>query len=171
MKNNDAITYYSSGTECEDVMSAMFDLVVYRNNSYKDALEKGVEVEGFDHKVIMINSIVALKNSLSSESAEKLALILEKGEAKYNITFIMTEQSNNLSGGVTFDKWYKKHINAGNGIWVGNGITEQYNLKPSKTTAEMRDDLSADFGFALQQGKGVKIKLLNPVKENVYSDE
>ncbi|MGY3715143.1 type VII secretion protein EssC [Sutcliffiella cohnii] len=165
------LSYYSSSKELEDLISQMFDLVVFRNNTYKDALEKGEEVENFEQKVYVIHSISVLKNTLSSEGAEKLSLILEKGEAKYGITFIIAEQSNNLSGGITFESWYKKHVNASNGIWVGSGITEQYNLKPSKITSEMRDEISSDFGFALQQGKGVKIKLLNAVKENEDNDE
>ncbi|WP_068673722.1 type VII secretion protein EssC [Oceanobacillus sp. Castelsardo] len=158
-------TYYATTTEFEQAVTAMFDLVVYRNNTYKDALEHGVEPEEFEHKVIIINSIVALKNALSNEGAEKLGLILEKGEAKYNITFILSEQSKNLSS-ITFDKWYKRHINPGDGIWVGSGISEQYHLKPTKLTAEMRDDIPSAFGFSLIKGKGVMVKLLNSEKEN-----
>ncbi|WP_053598430.1 type VII secretion protein EssC [Bacillus sp. FJAT-18017] len=153
------ITYYNALKECENAISKLFDLVVYRNNSYKESLEKGIEPEQFDQKVIVINSVTALKSLLSSESAEKLGLILEKGEAKYNISFIIGEESRNLSG-ITFDKWYKRHISGSDGIWVGNGITEQFQLKPAKTTGEMREDMTAEFGFSLQKGKSVKVKLL-----------
>jgi len=72
---------------------------------FGEAIEKGNEVEHFERKVMGINSVVALKTALSSEGAQKLALILEKGEAKYNLTIIFAEQSKNLSG-ITFDKWY-----------------------------------------------------------------
>ncbi|SDM84863.1 type VII secretion protein EssC [Bacillus sp. OK048] len=169
-KNNKDITYYSTVKEFENVVASMFDLVVYRNNTYKEAIEKGIEVEHFDQKVIIIHSVVALKNALSKEGEEKLGLILLKGEAKYNITIVFAEQSKNLSG-ITFDKWYKQHINPGDGIWVGSGITEQYNLKPLKTTAELREDMTAQFGFSLQKGKSVKVKLLNSEKENEDNDE
>lgn len=169
-KNNKGVTYYSTVKEFETAVAALFDLVVYRNNTYKDAMEKGSEFEPFEQKVIFINSIVALKNSLSKEGVEKLGLILEKGEAKYNITVIFGEQSKNLSA-ISFDKWYKRHMDPGDGIWVGNGITEQYNLKPSKATAEMREDMPAEFAFSLQKGKGVKVKLLSSEKEMEDIDE
>jgi len=169
-ENKSDISYYSTATECETIIANLFDLVLYRNNTYKNAIENGMEVEHFDHKVIVINSITALKNLLSNESAEKLGLILEKGEVQYNITIIFAEQSSNLSG-ITFDKWYKRHVLSGDGIWVGNGITEQYHLKASKTTSEMRDDIPVDFGFSLQKGKAVKVKLLNREKENHDNDE
>lgn len=165
-KNHPEITYYSTIKEFEATIAALFDLVVYRNNTYKEAVEQGIDVEHFEQKVIIINSVVALKNALSKEGAEKLALILEKGDLKYHVTIILAEQSKNLSS-VTFDKWYKQHINPGDGIWVGGGISEQYQLKPTKTTAEMREDIGPDFGFALQKGKSVKVKLLNTEKENL----
>ena len=169
-ENKSSISYYSTASECENIVSDLFDLVLYRNNTYKDAIEKGVEVEHFDQKVVVINSVVALKNVLSSKGAEKLGLILEKGEVHYNITIVFAEQSSNLAG-ITFDKWYKRHVVTGEGIWVGNGITEQYHLKASKTTSEMRDDTPADFGFSLQKGNAVKVKLLNREKENHDYDE
>lgn len=169
-KDHKDILYYSTPNECETIVSSLFDLVVYRNNTYKDALEKGVEVEHFEQKVIIINSIAGLKNTLSDEGAEKLWLVLEKGQVKYNVTFIITEQARNLSGDITFAKWYKQHINGSDGIWVGNGITEQFHLKPSKNTEEMREEISADFGFSLQNGKGVKVKLLNTEKEGYGSE-
>ncbi|OCA87678.1 type VII secretion protein EssC [Bacillus sp. FJAT-27225] len=158
-KEQGEVTYYHSLRDCEDAISALFDLVVYRNNSYKEALESGMEPEPFGLKVIVINSVTALKSLLSAEGAEKLGLILEKGEAKYNISIMIGEQSRNLSG-ITFDKWYKRHISGSDGIWVGSGITEQFQLKPSKTTSEMREDIPAEFGFSLQKGKSVKVKLL-----------
>jgi S-DNA-T family DNA segregation ATPase FtsK/SpoIIIE len=169
-KDNRTITYYSTLKDFENVVNALFELVLYRNNTHKEAIEKGVEAQRFDQKVIIINSVVALKNALSKEGAEKLGLILEKGDAKYNITIIFAEQSKNLSG-ITFDKWYKQHMNPGDGIWVGGGITDQFNLKANKTTSEMREDMSAGFGFSLQKGKSVKVKLLNSEKENGDNDE
>jgi S-DNA-T family DNA segregation ATPase FtsK/SpoIIIE len=34
----------------------------------------------------------------------------------------------------------------------------------------MREEISADFGFSLQNGKGVKVKLLNTEKEGDGSE-
>jgi len=159
------VAYRSSGRDLEELVSAMFDLVVYRHNTYKDAMERGEAVEAFEQKVFVINSLAALKNGLSAQGAEKLGLILEKGEANYKLTVILAEQSRNLSA-MTFDKWYKRHIHTGDGIWVGSGIAEQYQLKPSKTTSDMRDELTNQFGFSLQKGRAVKLKLLNSRKED-----
>ncbi|MCP8969371.1 type VII secretion protein EssC [Ectobacillus ponti] len=170
LKDNANVSYYATAKECEAAMVSLFDLVVYRHNTCKEAMEQGLEAKPFDQKIIVVNSITALKNVLSSEGAERLGLILERGDVKYNLTIIFTEQAKNLSA-VTFDKWYKRHIDAGDGIWVGSGIANQYQLKPSKTTSEMREDIADHFGFSLHKGKSVKVKLLNSERENEDNDE
>ena len=53
--------------------------VSYRNNTYKDALEKGENPEEFNPILVVINSMSALQSVLSDEVNEKLSLILEKG--------------------------------------------------------------------------------------------
>ncbi|CEG28529.1 FtsK/SpoIIIE domain-containing protein [Bacillus sp. B-jedd] len=164
------IAYYSTMKECDAAINDLFNLVVYRNNSYKEALEKGAEPESFEQKIIVINSVSALKETLSPEGSEKLNLILEKGEARYNILIIFGELSRNLSG-LSFDKWYKRHLTGTDGIWVGSGITEQFHLKPAKTTSEMREDISRDFGFSILKGKSVLVKLLSGENGEDDSDE
>ena len=169
-KSFEGIDYYSTVKENETAVSELFDLVLYRNNSYKEALEKGAETEPFEQKVVFINSILALKNQLSIEVKEKLNLILEKGNIKYNIVVIFFEQVKNMSM-YSFDAWYKEHISLGDGIWVGNGITDQYQLKPNTTTSEMREDEPSGFGFGVQNGKAIKIKLLCLEKGDKGEDE
>ncbi|WP_158587434.1 FtsK/SpoIIIE domain-containing protein [Neobacillus notoginsengisoli] len=164
------ITYYSTMKECEEAIGELFNLVVHRNNSYKEALEKGTEPDSFEQKVIVIHSVAALKEALSPEGSEKLNLILERGEARYNLTIIFGEPARNLSG-LSFDKWYKRHLTGADGIWVGSGITEQFQLKPAKTTADMREDIGSEFGFSILKGKSVLVKLLSGENEEDDSDE
>ncbi len=169
-KDSQTIAYHSKSKEFEKAVSELFDLVLYRNNLYKDSLEKNVTIEPFEQKIVVINSVVALKGVLSDESKEKLNLILEKGSVKYAITLIIAEPAKNIAS-ISFDKWYKQHISPGDGIWVGNGISEQYQLKPTKTTAEMRDEMTYGFGFAVQKGKAVSVKLLTCEKGESDDDE
>jgi S-DNA-T family DNA segregation ATPase FtsK/SpoIIIE len=169
-KDSKTIAYYSKAKECEKAVSELFDLVLFRNNLYKDSLEKNEKCEPFEQKVVIINSVIALKSILSEETKEKLNLALEKGNVKYAIMVIIAEPAKNIAS-ISFDKWYKQHISPGDGIWVGGGISEQYQLKPTKTTSEMRDDMPFGFGFAVQKGKAVNVKLLTCEKGDSDDDE
>ncbi len=156
--------------DAEEEISKLFDLLVYRNNTYKDAQANGVECEAFSRVVIVFNSLSLLKQSISSETYEKLSLILEKGAVAYNVTVIIGEQSKMISG-VAYEKWYKDKISQNDGIWVGSGITEQYQMKADKVTSEMHEELASDFGFALHNGKSTKIKFLKNRAEEFEDDE
>lgn len=161
---------FTTAKECEDQIAKLFELVLYRNNTYKEAIENGKEVEEFEHLFVVINSLTMLKTALSDEGKEKLSLILEKGTKEYNITFVIAEQVKNITS-VSFEKWYKANVSVIDGLWIGNGITEQYQMKANKTTSEMHDDITAEFGYSLIKGKCVKLKLLNSKAEEENDDE
>ena len=150
---------YSGSVECENAVNELFDIVLMRNNTYKEALERNEETPSFDRLFVIMNSLSALRDSLTEQGAEKLRLILEKGRTEYRINILFGDQVKSLSQ-FGYEKWYSTHITQTDGIWVGSGITEQYQLKASKTTAEMRADVEDGFGFVLNNGKSVKVKLL-----------
>ena len=161
-----ALCVYRSAKDCENQVSDLFETVLYRNNTYKEALEKGEEPATFDSIIVVINSLTMLKNSLSDQCNEKLSLILEKGTTNYGINIIIAEQVKNITG-ISFEKWYKTNVSPSDGIWVGNGITDQYQMKAGKTTSEMHEDITAEFGFSLIKGKCVKLKLLYNRTEDI----
>lgn len=151
--------------DCEREVSKLFDLLVYRNNTFKKALEEESECEKFEDIVVIINSLSSLKGILEGESNEKLSLILERGTINYNVIIIVGENEKAIPT-VSYENWYKVNVSTMDGIWVGNGITEQYQMKTSKTTSEMHEDITSEFGYSLIKGKAVKIKLLRKETED-----
>lgn len=168
--NTGAMRVYTTAKECEEQIAKLFELVLYRNNTYKEAIENGDKVEEFDQLFVVINSLSMLKATLSDQGKEKLALILEKGTKEYNINIIVAEQVKNISS-VSFEKWYKANVSSSDGLWVGNGITEQYQMKANKTTSEMHEDITPEFGYSLIKGKCVRLKLLNNRAKEEEDDE
>lgn len=150
---------YTTAKDCEYQVAKLFDTVLYRNNSFKDAIEQGGEPEKFEEMFIVINSLAALRGNLTAQGVEKLSLILEKGAVAYGINIVIADQVKSISS-VSFEKWYKANVSQTDGIWVGNGITEQYQMKARKTTSEMHEEITPEFGYSLIKGKCVKIKLL-----------
>lgn len=153
------VTVYDAAADCEAEIAKLFDIVLTRNNMYKESSNKVETVNEFGHVLIIINSLNALRTALSDECKEKLALILEKGATDYHLNIIIGEQAK-ASSRYSFEKWYKAQFSQTDGIWIGNGIAEQYQLKASKTTAEMHEEITDEFGYSLRKGKCVKLKLL-----------
>lgn len=163
-----ALKQISSARDCEEEVDRLFDISVQRNNLYKDS--SADRKTCFEPLMVVINGLGALKGALSETGREKLELILEKGSADYGITVIIGEQASAISS-VSFERWYKTHILATEGIWIGNGVTEQYQMKASKTTAEMYEEITAEFGYSFIQGKTTKIKILSAGTEEDDEDE
>lgn len=153
------LNVFKNASQIKDEIDKLFNLVVYRNNSYKKAISEGREVEDFEGIFIIIDSMSELRKLIDQESLEKLSLILEKGSSKYKINFIIADNARSMSG-FCYENWYREHISQIDGIWIGSGIAEQYQLKPNKITSDMREEISNDFAYILNKGKSVKVKIL-----------
>jgi S-DNA-T family DNA segregation ATPase FtsK/SpoIIIE len=151
---------------CEESVNKLYDLVLYRNNTYKESLENGVDCEEFPEQWVLLSGLNSIRNMLTDDGREKLALFLGKGDQRFHITVIIAEQPHTIAG-FALEKWYKDRITGVDGVWVGGGITEQYNLKPAKITADMRAEQTGQFGYALSRGKAVRLKLLSEEWEEV----
>ena len=154
------MSVYTTAKDCEEQIAKLFELILYRNNTYKTAIENGEKPEDFEHLFVVINSLSMLKAMLTEQGKEKLALILEKGTKEYNVNIVIAEQVKSISS-VSFEKWYKANVSPSDGLWIGSGITEQYQMKANKTTSEMHEEITPEFGYALNKGKCIKVKLLN----------
>lgn len=148
---------------CAKEVEKLFDTVASRHNAFKDAEEEGRKLPEFEREIIVFCNLVSLKNNLDDKQKQQLDLLLEKGEAKYNLTVILAEQAANM-GEISFDTWYKGKLSPKDGIWLGNGIDDQYHLKSTKILKEMREEILPGFGFSIHKGKGEFVKFL-------YSEE
>lgn len=102
-------------------------------------------------------------------SRELTLLIKDKGEVAYKVSIIISESITNLSS-FTYENWYKSKVSLSDGIWIGNGISEQYQLKLATTTQEMRREIDDNFGYVIRKGKATLIKLLSSVA-STWEDE
>lgn len=145
---------------------ALFDEMVLRNNTYKDA---GMDVESlkdFSHRVYVITGIGNLINSLSPEDKDKLVTLLEKAEVIYKIHFVLIDSLARFNES-QYEPWFKKHISSTEGIWVGDGVVDQYLVRPSKVTREMYEEIGSDYAYLVSRGRSSLIKIIN---DNNYGE-
>ena len=164
----DGLTYVEHASDinsCQKIIEQLFNIVLYRNNAYKDAIATNQEPEWFEPIVIFVQSPANLLNTLEDELKQRLQLILEKGEAYYNINVILNEKSRELQS-ISFDNWYKNKIVKTEAIWIGSGLDDQHKIDVNKTPELRKDyDLPDEFGYIIRNRKAIKLKVLNPVKE------
>lgn len=138
----------------ENEVRELFNEMVKRNNQYKKEGKRD-----FEKTVYVINSISELFKMLSADGQDKLKVLLEKTNRNYCIYIIICDIIGNVSN-LSMETWFKAHLNDGDGVWVGNNITQQYVLKLSDYSS-LNDDLGAGFGYVVHQGKTELVKLLS----------
>lgn len=137
----------------------IFNTLVYRNNTYKEAKEQGKELPVFERNICIINSLSDLTSRLTEDANDKLKVFLERGDVGYNMNFIICDSISNISS-ISYENWFKTKASLSEAIWIGNGITDQYVLKLSKMTNDMYQEIGDDFGYVINNGKVKLIKLL-----------
>jgi DNA segregation ATPase FtsK/SpoIIIE, S-DNA-T family len=158
--------YYGKLANFDEVVAELFTLLVTRNNTYKEAQAAGDPTPHFDKQIFLFASLSSLQIRLSDDSKDKLKLLLEKGESAYNVYFFICDSASYLST-VNFEPWFRNHVSLKEGIWIGNGISNQYQFKLGRVTNDMYQEIGDDFGYLVRNGKTTLIKLVSSSKSSV----
>jgi len=154
-KDTGKASVYQNADEIISGITTISELITSR----KEAIEKGKKSVPFDQKIIFISSMAALYKIVSGYADKQYKIILDECDVKYNITIIFSENIKDISS-IAYESWFKNCVSTVDGIWVGNGIRDQYTFNIASATQEMRTNVEFGFGFALQKGKAINVKLL-----------
>ena len=170
--SGEGISYFSDTSGCASAVNDVFKTLLERNNSYKDAQDRGDQPPEFDRKLVVVESFAMLQAMLDRsklDEAEKmgeddtlmnrLRLAIEKARKAYNVTFIIAESVNALNPFAN-DSWYRAHVNGNRGIWVGSGIGSQYRFTVHRRPQGASDELKEDFGFIVHNAVATMVKFL-----------
>ena len=70
----------------------------------------------------------------------------------------------------TYAEWFKKYGSDSDGVWLGNGVNEQYLLKPTSSAYKMSNMCGISYGYVFKKGKPSLTKLLG-MKESSEENE
>lgn len=152
--------YYGNSEECNNGVVDLFNEVVKRNNATKDAMESGKATPVFVPMMCIFVSLKSLNDCIDGDRPERLKLALERNDSAFRFTVLLTDTAKNISG-YSFNPWYKKHVSGTDGIWYGNGVTEQYSIKANETSAAMRQSIAVPLGYAFIKGDAILCKLIS----------
>ena len=71
-----------------------------------------------------------------------------------------------------YESWYKTVVPSNHGIWIGDGISDQYTIKLSKNPRYLKEDIGNKFGYSIKKGNPLLIKVLsNSTSEEEIDDD
>ncbi len=163
----DALKLFESGEITDGYCNSNFDAIVdvmYKNytkekETYEASNFSEESLSEFPHTTYMIFGIGNLLSRLSEDSKQKLSLVFS-GNRDLNVdSFILIDNADKLKS-FAYDDWYKSSVDDNQGIWLGNGVSEQYVLKLSSTPRELREEIPEQFGYVIKNGKAVLVKFV-----------
>ena len=95
--------------------------------------------------------------------------LLKKAEQLKNYSFVLIDNFNKIKSH-EYNEWYKNYVSGDSGIWVGNGVGNQYLIKVSTSYKSMPNNCGNSFGYLIKQENATMVKLLG-MKEKGEEDE
>lgn len=154
--------YINEDAESETVK--LFNMMVERHKELKN--DSSVK---FDDEIFIFPSFSSVSKYLSADGHDKLNVLLDKANPSYGMYFMICDIASDLQK-VAMNTWYRNHCDKGDGIWVGDGVNNQYQLKISKMSAELNREIGGDFGYVIKNGKYMLCKLIQPDTVNAEDE-
>lgn len=148
----------------EDYVHSLFAEMVERNNVYKDAKLDPESLTAYERRAIVLVGYKRFISQLTPDGQEKMSLVLLKAEANYKIHFIIVDAVSEF-GAYNYQEWFKRQVTGADGIWIGDGIADQYMLKINKITNELYEEIGDEYGYVLNRNRPTLVKLLSSVEE------
>jgi len=137
------------------------NIIVLSKNFDKglESFDKYLDNDNQNKKTLMVfNGIYAIYKELNDANSI-MENICRKTQALKNYDVIFIDTASNLNK-LSYESWFENYVNGNNGIWLGNGISEQSLIKISKTTKEIREEISDNIGYYIVKGKPIRIQYI-----------
>ena len=151
---------YISGQSFTELVGEMYQAMLTRNNHYKDAGLDSTVLDAYDERCYVIFGIKRLFEQLDEDARGKLAVLLEKADPLYKLHFVICDAESQIKAH-EYDGWYKLLISGADGVWVGDGIADQFTLKVRQTSTELYQEVGEGFGYVVSKNRPILTKLLS----------
>ncbi len=153
--NNSNTKYYTDNFD--QIFNNLNNYLQDKINTFKQQNNKNI-FKDLPKITCIIIGIDTLKNKLS-DSNLKIENIFDNVKELNLINYIIVDSVDKLKK-TEYETWYKNYINNKQGIWIGNGISEQYSIKINNVTKELRQEIPDNFCYVVKRGKPELVKYI-----------
>ena len=141
-------------------VTELFQEMVARNNSYKDANLDISVLKDREEQILLIFGIKKFVDMLTSDQRDKFLTLIDKADPCYKIHIVAVESAARFND-LCYDMRVKNKAPGTEGIWIGDGVTDQYLLKINKITADLYEEVGSSSGYIITHSKPRLVKLLS----------
>lgn len=159
----DEVAQVINGSYIKDNYNEMFDKIYTYieniNKVYIDNNQDDSSITKYSQTLCVINGFADFKAKLSPELSNKIDSLFKNGKLTGKISFIFIDTIDKIKS-IEYDPWFKECVTVNSGIWIGNGISEQFTLKLTKTTRDLYEPIDNTFGYLINKGVPTLVKLI-----------
>lgn len=133
------------------------DIINYNEN---DILDKIKNANGSNMEVFIFYGMDSYKNKLSTAEYSEFKDVLVNIKNKPNVRVIFIDSVSRIKT-FEYESFYTNNVQSMYGIWIGSGITDQFTIKSSTYNKETRAQINNDFGYNVDRGNAILVKLLD----------
>lgn len=157
IKNVDGFKYY--GSDCNRYFDETKAVVENQYEEYKTNNFSKKSLEKYKKKVTIIVGLEKFKTRLTDEKQKELDALFNKIQEMQKDVYIFIDNVDKLKK-LEYDSWYRSIVVSNQGIWLGNGIADQFALKLVKVGRELYQEIGNDFGYNVIRGVPTLVKLV-----------
>ena len=163
----DAAKMFNTGDISENYFNTNFDSIadviinnykkqkeVYEANNFDES-----SLSKFEKSCYVLFGISTFLSRISSDKKDEFTNAIASIKEYGVDTAIIVDSPDKLKAYV-YDSWYKENVDDSQGVWIGNGISDQYTLKLLSTPRELREEIPEGFGYIINNGKATLVKLI-----------
>ena len=163
----DASKIFTNNEITENYVNAKFDsiaeVIINNYNKEKEAYESSnyneEVLQKFSKTTYLIFGVSNFLSRISEENKKNITNVLLNNKELNIDHFVIIENADKLKS-FAYDEWYKSSVDSSQGIWLGNGISDQYILKLLSIPRELREEIPDKFGYIVKNGKTTLVKFI-----------
>lgn len=141
--------------------------ILYGSGSCTDIITKLTEIyeakkanNTQEETICMIIGINSLFQKMSAIEKGNLTMLIQQAANLGTLRFIMVETIDNIKS-ISYEAWYKSSIDLSTGVWMGNGIANQFTMKVTTNARVLRAEIDPNFGYIIRKGKATLVKFIS----------
>ncbi len=143
----------------DEVFTKIYEEVKSVQEAFQNANFDKNSIASVPSTIIFISGLDKFITKLSPENKKLFGKMFELGKELDKYAFLLIDSVDKFKK-VEYDDWYRATVNNTRGIWVGDGIANQFSIKLTKTTKDLYDEIGNKFGYVVERGNPTLIKLL-----------
>ena len=146
-------------TDANGIFTRLFNEInesqqTYINNNYDRN-----SLSNVSQTIVVIAGIDKFQAKLNPDIKRDFGKLFENSKDLGKYTFMLIDSVDKFKK-IEYDDWYRNTVTNNRGIWVGDGIANQFAIKLTKTYKELYEEVGNRFGYAVERGVPTLIKLL-----------